>query len=102
MWLLYTFKKDACLGDPLKLNALPYYLFGKDTRLADVFALHPTCSGQHAVVCFRCGRGAAGGGVGGVTAETSRGLVVWTAYDGRRVWVRKDAAWAEAAAAPHA
>jgi smad nuclear-interacting protein 1 len=52
-WLLYIFKGQDMIGEPLKLTQLPYYLFGKDRTVADIFTDHPSCSRQHAVICFR-------------------------------------------------
>jgi len=45
------------VGEPLPLDKFPFFLFGKDRRIADVPIDHPSCSRQHAVICFRCGDG---------------------------------------------
>lgn len=55
-WRLYVFK-----GDSIADNRRPYvelhkqsaFLLGKDTRVVDIPAEHPSCSRQHAVVQFR-------------------------------------------------
>jgi smad nuclear-interacting protein 1 len=52
-WLLYVFKGSETVGEPLPLTQLPYYLFGKDRKVADIPTDHPSCSRQHAVVVFR-------------------------------------------------
>jgi smad nuclear-interacting protein 1 len=41
------------VGEPIALDRHPYYLFGKERRVADIPTDHPSCSRQHAVVCFR-------------------------------------------------
>lgn len=53
LWLLYVFKGQETLGDPLRLTQMPFYLFGKDRKVADVPTDHPSCSRQHAVLVFR-------------------------------------------------
>ena len=52
-WRLYVFKGDTQVGDPLPLDRYPYFLFGKERRVADVPTDHPSCSRQHAVIVFR-------------------------------------------------
>jgi smad nuclear-interacting protein 1 len=53
-WRLYIFKD----GVPLE-NKEPYrlrntaYMFGRDRAIVDIPTEHPTCSQQHAVLCFR-------------------------------------------------
>jgi pSer/pThr/pTyr-binding forkhead associated (FHA) protein len=46
-------KNQQPVGDPIALDRYPYYLFGKERRVADIPTDHPSCSRQHAVVCFR-------------------------------------------------
>lgn len=41
------------VGDPLPLDKFPFFLFGKERRVADVPTDHPSCSRQHAVIVFR-------------------------------------------------
>ncbi|KIY95804.1 smad nuclear-interacting protein 1 [Monoraphidium neglectum] len=56
-WRLYVFKGDTQaspgVGDPLPLDKFPFFLFGKERRVADIPTDHPSCSRQHAVICFR-------------------------------------------------
>ena len=63
-WRLYVFKGDTQVGDPLPLDKFPFFLFGKERRVADIPTDHPSCSRQHAVIVFRWGgqRGAAAAG----------------------------------------
>ena len=35
------------------LHKMPYYLFGRDHKVADYSIDHPSCSKQHAVICHR-------------------------------------------------
>lgn len=81
-WRLYTFKggkallsalvsrngsgalleppdtEDCCAGDlvgePLYIHRQSSYLFGRERRVADIPADHPSCSKQHAVLQYRC------------------------------------------------
>lgn len=53
-WRLYVFKGQEEAAAPFTLNQTPYYLFGKDRKVADIPTDHPSCSRQHAVLCFRC------------------------------------------------
>jgi len=46
-------KHQEPVGDPIPLDRYPYYLFGKERRVADIPTDHASCSRQHAVVCFR-------------------------------------------------
>ena len=43
------------VGEPLPLDKFPFFLFGKERRVADVPTDHPSCSRQHAVIVFRWG-----------------------------------------------
>lgn len=53
-WQLHVFKGSEPVGDgPLYVCKQSAYLIGRDTRVADVHALHPSCSSQHAVLQFR-------------------------------------------------
>jgi len=52
-WRLYVFKGDQQVGDPLPLDKFPFFLFGKERRVADIPTDHPSCSRQHAVIVFR-------------------------------------------------
>jgi smad nuclear-interacting protein 1 len=51
-WRMYVFKGEE-LADTLHLHRKPWFLFGRDERVADVHLAHPSCSKQHAVLQFR-------------------------------------------------
>ena len=51
-WFIYPFKGDESL-DPIPIYRQSAYLLGKDTSIADIPLLHPSCSKQHAVIQFR-------------------------------------------------
>jgi smad nuclear-interacting protein 1 len=53
VWKLFTYKGSEQLGEPINLTQLPFYLFGKDRKVADIPTDHPSCSRQHAVLVFR-------------------------------------------------
>lgn len=52
-WRLYVFKGGEALPDPLHIHRQSSYLFGRERRVADVPADHPSCSKQHCVLQFR-------------------------------------------------
>ena len=52
-WRLYVFKGDAPEKEPLHIHRQSCYLFGRDRKVADIPADHPSCSSQHAVLQFR-------------------------------------------------
>ena len=52
-WRLYVFKDGAPLPDPLHVHRQSAYLVGRERRVADVPADHPSVSKQHAVLQFR-------------------------------------------------
>ena len=54
VWKLFVYKGADATGDPIALTQLPFYLFGKDRKVADIPTDHPSCSRQHAVLVFRC------------------------------------------------
>jgi hypothetical protein len=54
VWQLFCFKGKDEVGKPINLNQTPFYLFGKDRKVADIPTDHPSCSRQHAVLVFRC------------------------------------------------
>jgi smad nuclear-interacting protein 1 len=54
VWQLFCFKGKEEVGKPINLNQTPFYLFGKDRKVADIPTDHPSCSRQHAVLVFRC------------------------------------------------
>lgn len=65
VWKLFVYKGDDMVGDPIPLTQLPFYMFGKDRKVADIPTDHPSCSRQHAVLVFRCvWNGSEGGGRG--------------------------------------
>jgi smad nuclear-interacting protein 1 len=53
VWQLFCFKGKEEVGQPINLNQTPFYLFGKDRKVADIPTDHPSCSRQHAVLVFR-------------------------------------------------
>eukprot|EP00922_Rhytidocystis_sp_ex-Travisia-forbesii_P019615 GHVS01029008.1.p1 GENE.GHVS01029008.1~~GHVS01029008.1.p1 ORF type:complete len:281 (+),score=46.91 GHVS01029008.1:199-1041(+) len=65
-WRMYMFKKDQDTKNEdhkidtseqptkvLHLHRQQCYLFGKESRVCDIYMLHPTISKQHAVVTYR-------------------------------------------------
>lgn len=52
-WRLYIFKGETLEGEPLLLKGRSATLFGRERRVADVPTDHPSCSKQHAAICFR-------------------------------------------------
>ncbi|KAF8072664.1 Snip1 [Scenedesmus sp. PABB004] len=52
-WRLYIFKGRDEAAPPIALTQTPFYLLGKDRKVADIPTDHPSCSRQHAVLCFR-------------------------------------------------
>eukprot|EP01027_Heterolobosea_sp_BB2_P025466 GEZU01039084.1.p1 GENE.GEZU01039084.1~~GEZU01039084.1.p1 ORF type:complete len:492 (+),score=165.28 GEZU01039084.1:60-1535(+) len=52
-WRLYVFKNGEPFGEPYKIYKQTHYLFGRERRVADIPTDHPSCSGQHAVICYR-------------------------------------------------
>jgi smad nuclear-interacting protein 1 len=53
VWKLFCYKGSDLTGDPISLTQHPFYLFGKDRKVADIPTDHPSCSRQHAVIVFR-------------------------------------------------
>jgi len=51
-WKVFPFKGEEQLP-VLHVSQQSCYLFGKDSRIADIPVENPTCSGQHAVLQFR-------------------------------------------------
>ena len=51
-WRLYVFKGEELL-DKLHIHRQSSYLIGRENRVADIRALHPSISSQHAVIQFR-------------------------------------------------
>ena len=51
-WRLYVFKSGEVV-ETLHLHRQNAYLFGRDTRIADVILQHESCSKQHAVLQVR-------------------------------------------------
>ena len=51
-WRLYVFKGDAEVA-VLHISRQSAYLVGRDAKVADIKALHPSLSKQHAVIQFR-------------------------------------------------
>lgn len=52
-WRLYVYKNGKELGEPYKIHRQPAYMFGRDRNIVDIPLDHPSCSKQHAVICFR-------------------------------------------------
>lgn len=52
-WRMYIFKNGELSGEPLPLHRSPFYMFGRDHKVADVRVDHPSCSKQHAVLQYR-------------------------------------------------
>lgn len=52
-WRLHVFKDGAQLEKPLHVYRQSGFLVGRDRKVADLAADHPSCSGQHAVLQFR-------------------------------------------------
>jgi len=53
VWKLFVYKGQDAVGEPIPLTQLPFYMFGKDRKVADIPTDHPSCSRQHAVLVFR-------------------------------------------------
>lgn len=51
-WTIFPFKGDETL-DPMKIYGKASYLLGRERRVVDIPLDHPSCSSQHAVICFR-------------------------------------------------
>ena len=51
-WRLYVFKNDE-ISETLHLHRQSAYLFGRDSRVADIELKHESCSKQHAVIQYR-------------------------------------------------
>eukprot|EP01039_Chlorochromonas_danica_P006391 gene6391-7045_t len=51
-WRLYVYKGED-LVETLHIHRRSCFLLGRDTRVADVPLLHPSCSLQHAVIQYR-------------------------------------------------
>lgn len=52
LWRFYVFKGEEQI-DTLHVSKQSAYLFGRNTEIADIPLLHPSCSSQHAVLQFR-------------------------------------------------
>jgi len=51
-WRLYVFKGDD-LAETLHIHRQSAFLVGRLKDIADILTMHPSCSGQHAVIQFR-------------------------------------------------
>lgn len=51
-WRIYVFKDDA-VTDTLHIHRQSAFLVGRIKAIADILTMHPSCSGQHAVIQFR-------------------------------------------------
>ncbi|KAG2381993.1 hypothetical protein C9374_005785 [Naegleria lovaniensis] len=52
-WMMFEMKDDKAEGEPVLLYKQKAWLFGRDSDVADIPTLNPSCSKQHAVICFR-------------------------------------------------
>ena len=52
-WRLHVFKDGQQLDKPLHIFRQSAFLVGRERKVADIPADHPSCSGQHAVIQFR-------------------------------------------------
>merc|ERR1712050_417895 len=53
-WYWYILKNGILFGEPLPIHLSSYYLIGRDRRIVDIPTDHPSCSGQHAILQYRC------------------------------------------------
>lgn len=53
-WLWHVFKNGTVLDEPLPIYRSSCYLIGRERRIAGIPTDHPSCSGQHAVLQYRC------------------------------------------------
>jgi len=51
-WKLFVYREHKFL-ETMNIYRQDGYLIGKDIRICDIPAIHPSCSGQHAVIQFR-------------------------------------------------
>merc|ERR1712216_520850 len=51
-WRLYEFK-DGAEASVLHIHRQSAFLVGRIKEIADILTMHPSCSGQHAVIQFR-------------------------------------------------
>eukprot|EP00347_Sterkiella_histriomuscorum_P005917 403354774 len=51
-WKVYPFKGEEELK-PVNISRKSCYLFGRDSKVADILLENPSCSSQHAVIQFR-------------------------------------------------
>lgn len=51
-WRLYSYKGEELI-EKLHLHRRSCFLLGRDTKVADIPLLHPSCSLQHAVIQYR-------------------------------------------------
>lgn len=54
-WRIYVFK-DADVAETLHIHRQSAFLVGRIKEIADVLTMHPSCSGQHALIQFRAKR----------------------------------------------
>jgi hypothetical protein len=59
-WRLYIMKDEQEVEKPIKLYNQKSYLFGRDRDTVDIPTDHPSCSKQHAAICFRAGKDKSG------------------------------------------
>ncbi|KAF0975456.1 hypothetical protein FDP41_005450 [Naegleria fowleri] len=52
-WMMFEMKDDKAEGEPFLLYKQKAWLFGRDSDVSDIPTLNPSCSKQHAVICFR-------------------------------------------------
>ena len=51
-WRLFVFKGAKDVGS-IEIPKQTEYLLGRDTKVADIAIIHPSCSSQHAAIQFR-------------------------------------------------
>lgn len=54
-WRIYVFKGDD-IAETLHIHRQSAFLVGRAKEIADVLTMHPSCSGQHALIQFRTKR----------------------------------------------
>jgi len=70
-WRLYVVK-NGDVSETLHLHRQSAYLFGRDTRVADVVLQHESCSKQHAVLQYRAVSAPAAAGANGAPGAARR------------------------------
>jgi len=53
-WLWFVIKNGKVFSEPLHIYRSSFYLIGRERWVVDIPTDHPSCSGQHAVLQYRC------------------------------------------------